>query len=423
MPTIDAKAAAHLHTGIDPDLDDRYRKDTVSSLRGEQRTAPRVFLLVRTRREPTRRASWGAAKRVTTSMNATKESADVSKEVIYSPALYLKKFEATQPRNAGRGRRMLSGTRVKALAMPLFDGLFRRAPRFVSLAPVHAGVLVWRALYVWRGNPLRRACENICQIAQRRGYTHDPKNIYLQVLKNLTGTAKNYFALYRDGADKAMDNVHLSADDARNMNQLIERYGGVILAVPHNVGAVLAAAKMDRAFPLLLVSRNSSTIARTKIAVDCYERMGVTVLMVRGGNPFELSRTLFAVLKSGKVVAATVDSIEKSKNAVEAEIFGQAGSFNPWAAKIAARMGIPVVPSYYRSNGQSITVCLGEPIMTDDVTEMIRLYIRFFEENILQDPASWGFLLDKRWMRILRSSVNQTAATRSGNAVGPRVSG
>jgi len=158
---------------------------------------------------------------------------------------------------------------------------------------------------------------------------------------------------------------------------------------------------MNREFPILLITKNSSTIERTKIAIDFFERMESTILMVRDGNPFELSRTLFSVLKSGTSVAATVDSLDSSENRIDVPIFGQTMGFSPWAAKIAIRLGVPVIPSYFGTQKEQIMAIYGDPILTDNLQDTMTQYIGFFEENILKDPASWGFLGDKKWRRAL----------------------
>ena len=161
---------------------------------------------------------------------------------------------------------------------------------------------------------------------------------------------------------------------------------------------------MNQEFPLICVTRNPSTIERTKIGIDFFERMNVKILMVRGGNPFELSRTLFSILKSRTAVAATVDSIDHSEAAALAEIFGLSIGFPTWAAKIAAKKRIPVVPSYFRSNGKQVTAIYGEEIISNSTEEIVQYYVSFFEKNILADPASWAYLGDKRWRRVLKEA-------------------
>lgn len=174
-----------------------------------------------------------------------------------------------------------------------------------------------------------------------------------------------------------------------------------MVVVPHNLGSAFSAIKMQREFPLLLVARNPSTIARTKVALDMFERMQISILMVRGGNPFELTRTLLSVLKSGNVLAATLDNVDHSEQGVKARIFGLQIGFPSWAVKMAARLKVPVIPSYFHSNGRQITGILGEPLISDDQEVLARHYVSFFEQKMLEDPASWAYLGDKRWRRVL----------------------
>ena len=86
--------------------------------------------------------------------------------------------------------------------------------------------------------------------------------------------------------------------------------------------------------------------------------------MVRGGNPFELSRILFSVLRTGKVVAATLDNLDNSDKRVVVQMFGQPVGLTAWAAKIAARMDVPLLPCYFQSRGKQNTVVIGEPIIS-----------------------------------------------------------
>ena len=59
------------------------------------------------------------------------------------------------------------------------------------------------------------------------------------------------------------------------------------------------------------------------------------------------------------------------------------------------------MPCYFKSRGNRTHVVIGEPIMTSDVASAVQHYARFFEHHILDDPASWAYLADKRWRKIL----------------------
>lgn len=337
-------------------------------------------------------------------MNSSNQETNNRSVTIRSESLYSGEFTVTE--DAGyRGGKRFSGTRLKATLVPLLYRLVRHVPVPIAALPMKSLLLLLRLFYAWPNNSFRHACEYICKLAATRGYHHNPKQVYRQLIKNANGTLDNYFRLYRHGADTILDRIHIATNDADRINQLANEHGGVVIAVPHNFASLFSAVKMCREFPLLIVSRNPSTIERTKIAVDFFERMGVSILMVRGGNPFELSRTLFSILKSRKAVAATVDSMDHSEGAAKVMAFGQQIGFPTWAAKIAAKKRIPVVPSYFRSNGTQVTAIYGEELISDSTEEIVQHYVSFFEKNILEDPASWAYLGDKRWRRVLREAT------------------
>jgi lauroyl/myristoyl acyltransferase len=90
---------------------------------------------------------------------------------------------------------------------------------------------------------------------------------------------------------------------------------------------------------------------------------------------------------------------------VEARIFGVKVEFAPWAARIAAKRGVPVVPAYFHSTDNGVRVALGKPLRTEDPAIAIQHYASFFEQCILQDPASWAYLADRKWCRVLRQAA------------------
>jgi len=336
-------------------------------------------------------------------MGSQNKQTSYRSEVIRSPTLYTEEF-TVQEEVGGRNHRSFGGTRIKAIIVPKIHWLLLHTPIFIAIAPVRLAVLVLRALYWWRRNPLRLSCEHICNIAQRAGHSHQPRQVYQQLLTNLLGAVKNYFDLYDRGLDFALDRIQLSSTDGTKIEKLVKDHGGVLLMVPHNFGTSFSVLEMNRTLPLLLVVRNSPTIERTKIAVDFFTRMQISIILVRGGNPFQLSRTLFSVLKVGKVVTATVDKLDNSKNRVEVDMFGSQVGLSPWAARIAARMNVPVVPTYCRSRGRQLSMVFGSPLISKDTAELMQHYAHFFERNIIEDPASWAFLGDKHWAKALRKA-------------------
>ena len=327
-------------------------------------------------------------------------------ETLYSSALLLKKVTVTEHEHS-RGRRLFSGTRLKALLFPFLHRAIKHTSVKIALLPVRFLIAILRVLYFWPGNPLRASCEAVCRIAEREGLQHEPGQIYRQFLNNALGVIENYFLLHRHGIGHIADRILLREQDADMIRGLAEQHGGVILAVPHNIASAISGLKLNQNFPLLVVARNPHTIARTRITLEFFERMQVPILMVRGGNPFELSRNLFSVLKTGRVIAATLDNIENSDDRVEVTLFGQRVGMARWAVKIATRKKLPVVPCYFSSRGNQHRIVVGEAIITGDIEAAVQHYTSFFEHNILKDPASWAYLVDKRWRRILSEACDR----------------
>lgn len=331
-------------------------------------------------------------------------------EVIRSPTIYGEEFTA-QEDVGKRHKRQFGGTRLKSIIVPKLHWLLVHTPSVIAKAPVRLGILMLKGLYWWPRNPLRLSCEHICNIARSAGHEHQARQVYRQLLTNFFGAVENYFDLYDRGPDFALDRVQLSSADSVKVNQLIKEHGGVLIMVPHNLGTSFSILEMNRTLPLLLIARNSPTIERTKISIDFCARMQIKILLVRGASPVQLTRTLFSVLKSDKAVIATVDKLDRSKNRIEVDMFGSQVGFSPWSTKIAARMNVPIIPSYCRSRGRQLSIVLGSHLVSKDTRELTQHYASFFEQNIMEDPASWAFLGDKHWRNALRKASTRLEAS------------
>lgn len=326
---------------------------------------------------------------------------------IRSPALFLGEIEVIETRGSEGSR--FSGTWIKNRLFPVFLWLARHTPGPIAILPVTLLLGLMRLLYPLSGNPLRQSCEALCRIAALKGYEHESKQVYRQYLRNLHGALRNYIDLYRGGIPAVEERVTIAPQDAVRIEQLRQQHGGVVLAVPHNLASAFSGFKINQIWPTLLVARNSSTATRTRIQLAFFERMQVKILMVRAGNPVALSRALLSALDSSHVVAATLDNISTQSNNIEAHIFDQRLGFAPWAAKVAAKRAVPMVPVYFVSAGRSVTARFGEPLFGDDPASLVHRYVAFFQDAIIADPASWAYLADKRWRRVLRRAAQQVA--------------
>ncbi|MGI9305564.1 MAG: hypothetical protein ACR2RB_23095 [Gammaproteobacteria bacterium] len=332
------------------------------------------------------------------------ESPEMVEEVLNSPSWYLGEFRATEQR-ARAFANLGSSRRLKDLLLPALYWTLGHAPAVAALAPLQAIIVLVRLLYWAPGNPLRQSCEDICRIAARQGHEHSPGTIYRQFLTNLIVTAKGYQLLLGKGRQAALPRFHLKETDRQKSDDALKQYGGFTLACPHNPACVYSAIKLNMEMPLLIVTKNSSTIRRTRLALDVFERMHTKILMVRNGNPFELARTMFAALKDNKVLAATVDNVDRGSEAVAVQMFGQQVPLSAWAARIAVKKGVPVLPSYYRVTADGVCIEFGNPRVSKHVEEAMQHYASFFEQSILKDPANWAYLADRKWREVLRRAA------------------
>jgi hypothetical protein len=327
---------------------------------------------------------------------------DVVEATLRSPSLYRGEFRAIEDKSDRPAKRW-GGQRIKDELQPVLYWFLRTAPRPIALLPFHVIVVIARGLYWYRGNPLRRSCEDVCLIAARAGLQHQPKELYGRFLSNVLAAARAYHLLLNKGSEEVLGHVDAS-EMRRALGEEPLRGRAFVMFAPHNLSAVYAAVALTRLLPLLIVSRNSKTIRRTKLALGVFERIGARILMVRGGNPFEISRAMFSALDENQVLAATVDNVDPGFG-TEARIFGVDVEFAPWAARIAAKRKVPVVPAFFHTHGDGVRVALGRPLVTDDAAQAIQHYASFFEQSILQDPASWAYLADRKWCRVLRRAA------------------
>lgn len=323
-------------------------------------------------------------------------------EVVKSPALYQKELEVVEYEGC-TGKRF-GGTHVKEMFMPLFYKAAKYMPYSLAIIPIYILIALFRLLYPIKKNSIRQSCEYVSKLAAARGIQHDPKKLYQQYLTNIRNIFCHYIRLYQKGAKGIHHRVIIRPEDAEMVEKLRLEHGGLLFNIPHNIGSAFSGMKLNMTWPTLLVARNPSTIARTRMALEFFNAMEVKILMVRGGSPVELSRAMFSALKEKYVIATTLDNMDHSERGVKASIFGLTRGFNPWAAKVGVKRKVPMLPVYFRSIGKEIHAVFGEPLITDNLDVAVQHYVSYFEKCILEDPASWAYLGDRRWRKVLKEA-------------------
>ena len=339
--------------------------------------------------------------------SSNNETVITRREVIKSPALYQGELEVVEYEGC-TGRRF-GGTHIKGMFMPLFYKAAKYMPYPLAMLPLYVLIGFLRLLYPIKKNPLRQSCEYISKLAAARGIRHDPRKLYQQFLTNVRTIFGHYIRLYQKGAAGIQHRVIIRPEDAEMIEQLRHEHGGVLFNTVHNVGSAFSVVKLNMIWPTLIVSRNPSTIDRTKMALEFFNAMQVKILMVRGGSPMELSRAMFSALKENYVVATTLDNMDHSERAVKANIFGLVIGFNPWAAKVGVKRKVPMLPVYFRSVGKEIHAVFDTMLITDSIEAAVQHYVSYFEKSILEDPASWAYLGDRRWSKVLKEASDKLA--------------
>jgi lauroyl/myristoyl acyltransferase len=86
-------------------------------------------------------------------------------------------------------------------------------------------------------------------------------------------------------------------------------------------------------------------------------------------------------------------------------MFGQSVGLPGWAARVAVKMQVPVVPAWFQSTGSQLRIITGDAVLADSTRAAVSHYAHFFEQRILEDPASWAYLADKHWQQILETAA------------------
>ena len=289
--------------------------------------------------------------------------------------------------------------------------LVRAAERAAGALPgplaavlLRAGQLVALAIYFVPGIPLRRACRDLASLAARRGIAHAPFAIYRRLVAQMRDVAWLYHRLYRAGRDAVLPQLEMTPENHRLLSSLFEHDGAFVIAVPHNVGAVLYAMRFAAAFRCLVVSKRSKRPESDALLTRFFERIGAPAVLASRHERVAFTRRLLEAVEEGRAIIAPLDRIDRRGEGVEARIFGSDVCFPAWALRVAARRKLPIQPAWLRVERGQVKLELGVPIRELDSERALRDAMSHFEDWILRDPGSWAFLADKRWQRVLRGA-------------------
>jgi len=289
-----------------------------------------------------------------------------------------------------------------AIALPLhrFGNLVAALPESFSRVLLASIGSLAKASYFVPGSPIPRTVGNFCRAAGRS----DPWPVYSRLVRNAEHAALHYATLFRHGRSKLLSQTVIDPSWAAEYQRLGSGNRGLIILVPHCVGAVLSSAGLSNFCPTTLLVREPRSPARCQLMLEYIQKLGPKYILSRNVPPATVMRNIVRSLRDGQVVVGTTDVVTRGADTVEAQAFGQTIHSPAWPARISARFGVPIVPGYIRMEGPQITIFTAQGFHDPDIQNSTQRWVSNFEHWFRRYPSDWAFMLDKHWARIFSSA-------------------
>jgi lauroyl/myristoyl acyltransferase len=234
------------------------------------------------------------------------------------------------------------------------------------------------------------------------------------MLKNLQEAGLHYAGLNRHGRSLLLENTMMDTSVSSQSKLFIENQKGLILVVPHCAGAVLSSAGLNKFCPTVLLVREPQSPTRFQLMMQYLEKLGPEFILSRTASPPTVMRNMLRALREKKLVVGTTDLIQAGLDTVPTTVFGQRVDSPAWPARIASRLGIPIVPGFIHMEGPRIRLIADEAYLEPDVEISTQRWVSSFERWFRQYPSDWVFMLDRRWSRVLAAAAE---VVRSSNGL------
>lgn len=289
-----------------------------------------------------------------------------------------------------------------AIALPLhrFGNLIALLPETVGRAILTPIGGLGKAGYFIPGSPIARTVGNFCRAAGRS----DPWPVYSEMIGNVERAALHYAKLYRYGRSKLLSQTIIGPSLTAEYQRLSGRNRGLIILVPHCIGAVLSSAGLNNFCPTTLLVREPHTPARCRLMLEYVQKLGPKYILSRNTPPATVMRNIVRALREGQAVVGTTDVVTQGADTVETQAFGQRIYSPAWPARISARFDVPIVPGFIRMDGPQITLLTAEGYHEPDIEKSTQRWMSYFEDWFRRYPSDWAFMLDKHWARIFSAA-------------------
>jgi lauroyl/myristoyl acyltransferase len=293
---------------------------------------------------------------------------------------------------------------VIALPLDRFANFLGGLPKGVARAIMSSFGAAGKAGYFWPGSHVRRTVTNFCLATGRS----DPWPIYSGMVNNVENAALHYAKLRRWGRDDLLSQTSVDPKFVAEHQRYRTGKRGMIILVPHCIGAVLSSAGLHNFCPTTLLVREPKSPERCQLMVEYVKKLGPRYILSRNTPPATVMRNIARAVRDGDVVVGTTDLITPGADTIETRIFGQSIHSPVWPARIAAHFNIPIVPGFIHMEGSQIQLLGDEGYIESDIQKSTQRWISCFERWFLRFPSDWVFMFDKRWAHVLAGAAART---------------
>ncbi len=203
--------------------------------------------------------------------------------------------------------------------------------------------------------------------------------------------------------------------------------GGVIVLSAHfGCWELMAAAMAQRGFPICLVQRPRGNPHLDRLLTRWRERAGIEVIH-RGSA----ARAAMRALHAGRLVGVALDQNTPRREGIFVNFFGRPASTRDGPARLALRLGVPVLPAFiFRVNGRARHVLrISPPIRPaaaaedrhEATRENVQRMTRCIEDAIRSAPDQWNWA-HRRWRARPRGEPRVYSSKKRRN-LAPREAG
>jgi len=217
--------------------------------------------------------------------------------------------------------------------------------------------------------------------------------------------------VFRAGFDDGGIPQRFRFDDTfGRLQQAFDLGRGVINISPHLCGYPLYPRAVQPRIPCSIYLRGSGDPRKLRITEAVgLAGQGHLVYAPAAATPAQRLRVAMDILRQGRMLFITPDTLRKPGDGVPVIVFGQEVYFPTGVFVMAMRTGAPVVPTVWHWQTDAYHVRYGEPIelprrgnKARTIETAVRQWAASVDTFLHDHPEMWWNWLDKRWTYLLR---------------------